>query len=107
MFFSGTTRVSQALAQHGWEVWCNDRTVWSEVDVHQQVDWFIRLNDGSGTSVPKQVPRTSWSQTLTDGRMHPVGWVDGAEAVPPFGFPLISYLLISAIFIVSPYTYEL
>jgi len=29
--FSGTTRVSQALAKSGYEVLCNDRAVWSEV----------------------------------------------------------------------------
>jgi hypothetical protein len=77
------------------------------VDVHQQVEWFIGFNDGSGTSVLKQVPGTSWSQTLTDERMHPVGWVDGAEAVPSFGFPLISYPLISAMFGGSPYADKL
>ena len=29
--FSGSTRVSQALAQHGYKVTCNDTAVWSEV----------------------------------------------------------------------------
>ncbi|MGC2444003.1 DNA adenine methylase [Candidatus Binatus sp.] len=29
--FSGTTRVSQAFAQHGYDVVCNDRAAWSEV----------------------------------------------------------------------------
>src|SRR5712691_8889943 len=29
--FSGTTRVSQALARHGYQVTCNDVAVWSEV----------------------------------------------------------------------------
>src|SRR5579871_1610448 len=29
--FAGTTRVSQAFAQHGYQVICNDNAIWSEV----------------------------------------------------------------------------
>jgi len=56
--FSGTTRVSQALASSGYEVICNDTAVWSEVfgtcylmspnPRHQYRELIARLNDLEG-----------------------------------------------------------
>jgi len=57
--FSGTTRVSQALAQHGWEVWCNDLAVWSEVFAtcyllnRQSVAYYQSLLDHLNGCQPK------------------------------------------------------
>lgn len=73
--FSGTTRVSQALARSGYEVVCNDRAVWSEVfatcylrgksaseyreliehlnAVKPQDGWFTHFYGGSSTEGPQ------------------------------------------------------